>query len=103
MIVTNLQGICDGAGAVVIASEEAITKYNLTPLAKLVDYSVAGVDPTIMGIGPVYAIRDLLKKVKLKLDDIDLVEVRMIVGDCLDVNVCSDIMTRSMRPLLLNF
>ena len=73
--VTDLQGICDGAGAVVIASEEAITKYNLTPLARVVDYSVAGVDPTIMGIGPVFAIRDLLRKVNLTLDDIDLLEV----------------------------
>ena len=70
-----MQGICDGAGAVVIASEEAVKKYNLTPLARLVDYSVAGVDPTIMGIGPVYAIRDLLQKVNLSLDNIDLVEV----------------------------
>lgn len=71
----HFQGICDGAGAVVVASEEAVNKHNLTPLARLVGYSVAGVDPTIMGIGPVYAIRDLLQKVNLTLDNIDLVEV----------------------------
>lgn len=70
-----MQGICDGAGAVVLASEEAIRQHNLTPLAKLVNYSITGVDPTIMGIGPVYAIRDLLRKMNMSLDDIDLVEV----------------------------
>ncbi len=59
----------------VITSEEAVKKHNLTPLARLVGYSVAGVDPTIMGIGPVYAIRDLLQKVNMSLDNIDLVEV----------------------------
>ena len=74
-MLNRFQGICDGAGAVVIASEEAVNKHNLTPLARLVGYSVAGVDPTIMGIGPVYAIRDLLQKVNLSLDNIDLVEV----------------------------
>ena len=58
-----------------IASEEAVLRLNLTPLARLVDYSIAGVDPTIMGIGPVYAIRDLLLKVNMSLDNIDLVEV----------------------------
>ena len=71
----HFQGICDGAGAIVVASEEAVKKHNLMPLARLVGYSVAGVDPTIMGIGPVYAIRDLLQKANLTLDNIDLVEV----------------------------
>ena len=47
----SLQGICDGAGAVVLSSEAAITQHGLKPLARLVDYSVTGVDPTIMGIG----------------------------------------------------
>ena len=60
-----------------IVSEEAVREHNLTPLARLVGYSVAGVDPTIMGIGPVYAIRDLLQKASLSLDNIDLIEVRM--------------------------
>ena len=59
-----------------IVSEEAVREHNLTPLARLVGYSVAGVDPTIMGIGPVYAIRDLLQKASLSLDNIDLIEVR---------------------------
>lgn len=59
----------------IIASEEAVKKHNFSPLARLVDYSVAGVDPTIMGIGPVYAIRNLLAKTGKTLEDIDLFEV----------------------------
>lgn len=71
----SLQGICDGAGAVVLSSEAAITQHGLKPLARLVDYSVTGVDPTIMGIGPAYAIRMLLQRNNLSLSDIELVEV----------------------------
>lgn len=58
-----------------MASEEAATKHNLTPLARIVAFSVVGVDPTIMGIGPVPAIRNVLKATGKTLDDIDLVEV----------------------------
>lgn len=71
------QGICDGAGAVIIASEAAVKSHNLTPLARLVGYSVVGVDPSIMGIGPSPAIKNLLKVAGLSLNDIDLVEVSM--------------------------
>ena len=71
-----LQGICDGAGAVVLASEAAVKEHSLTPLARLVGYAVAGVEPTIMGIGPAPAIRKLLEKSGLSLNDIALVEVR---------------------------
>lgn len=74
-----MQGICDGAGVVIIASEEAVKKHDLTPLARLVDYSVVGVDPTIMGIGPVYAIRNLLGKTGKTLEDIDLFEVECLI------------------------
>ena len=70
-----VQGICDGAGAVIIASEEAVAKHNLTPLARIVSYNVAGCDPSIMGIGPVYAIRTALERAGLNLSDMDLVEV----------------------------
>lgn len=73
-----LKGICDGAGVVIVASEDAVKKYSLNPLARLVGYSVAGVDPTIMGIGPVYAIRNLLEKTGKSLDDINLVEVSYV-------------------------
>ncbi|XP_071536813.1 3-ketoacyl-CoA thiolase, mitochondrial isoform X1 [Panulirus ornatus] len=68
-------GICDGAGAVVLASEEACNEQNLKPLARLVGYAVAGVDPHIMGIGPAPAIRKLLKVSGLELKDVGLVEI----------------------------
>lgn len=65
----------------IVASEEAVKKHNLTPLARLVDYSIVGVDPTIMGIGPVYAIRNLLAKTGKSLQDIDLFEVTVARAD----------------------
>lgn len=68
-------GISDGAAAVLIASSDAVKQHNLKPLARLVGFAVVGVDPNIMGIGPAPAIRKLLNKVNLKLDDIDLIEV----------------------------
>jgi acetyl-CoA acyltransferase 2 len=71
----NASGITDGASAVIIASEEAVKKHDLTPLARLVSHDVAGVDPKIMGIGPVPAIKGALNKAGLKLSDISLVEV----------------------------
>lgn len=76
----SASGICDGAGAVVVASEEACKEYGYKPLARLVGYSVAGVDPSIMGIGPVPAIRNLLKAAGKTLNDIDLVEINEAFG-----------------------
>lgn len=73
-------GICDGAASVVVASEEALKKYNLTPLARLVAYSTVGVPPEIMGIGPVPAIQNVLKVAGLKMDDIDLFEINEAFG-----------------------
>lgn len=73
--VNPLQGICDGAGVVIVASEKACSEHNLIPLARLVAYDVVGVDPTIMGIGPAYSIQNVLKKAQMTLDNIDLVEV----------------------------
>merc|ERR1712236_85917 len=64
----SASGICDGAAAVIIASEEAVTKHGLTPLARIVGYGVSGCEPTIMGIGPVPAIRGLLGKADMKID-----------------------------------
>ncbi|XP_012625341.1 3-ketoacyl-CoA thiolase, mitochondrial [Microcebus murinus] len=71
----NASGICDGAAAVIIASEDAVKKHNFTPLARIVGYHVSGCDPAIMGIGPVPAISGALKKAGLSLKDMDLVEV----------------------------
>jgi acetyl-CoA acyltransferase 2 len=68
-------GISDGASSVIVASEAAVKKYNLTPLARLVGYSTVGVDPEIMGIGPVPAIQKLLKATGVSLNDIDLLEI----------------------------
>ncbi|KAG6461619.1 hypothetical protein O3G_MSEX012748 [Manduca sexta] len=69
----SASGISDGAGAIVLASEEAAK--NLKPLARLVGWSYVGVDPSIMGIGPVPAIENLLKVTKMSLNDIDLIEI----------------------------
>jgi acetyl-CoA acyltransferase 2 len=71
----NASGICDGAGAIILADEQTVKENNLTPLARFTSYHVSGVDPKIMGIGPVPAIQNLLKKNKLNLDQIDLFDV----------------------------
>ncbi|CAI5701907.1 unnamed protein product [Peronospora effusa] len=71
----NASGISDGAGTVLLASEEAVQKHNLTPLARVVSYQVSGVDPTIMGIGPVPAILGSLTRAGLKKSDIDLYDI----------------------------
>ncbi|MDR0906665.1 MAG: acetyl-CoA C-acetyltransferase [Oscillospiraceae bacterium] len=70
----NASGINDGAAALILASEEAVKKYGLKPIAKLVSWGQGGVDPKIMGTGPVPATRDALAKSKLTIDDIDLIE-----------------------------
>jgi len=71
----NASGICDGAGTIILASEEAVKQHGLTPLARLVAYSAVGVEPSIMGIGPVPAIQNVLKVAGKTLNDIDLVEI----------------------------
>ena len=70
----NASGINDGAAAIVLASGEAVEKYCLKPMAKLIGWGQGGVDPKIMGVGPVPASRQALKKAGLTIDDIDLVE-----------------------------
>jgi acetyl-CoA C-acetyltransferase len=71
----NSSGITDGAASVVIASETFIKKNNLKPLARITATTSAGVDPKIMGIGPVPALRKMEQKHGLKLSDFDLVEL----------------------------
>ncbi|XP_066157043.1 3-ketoacyl-CoA thiolase, mitochondrial [Euwallacea fornicatus] len=73
-------GISDGAGAVIVSSEQAAAKNNLKPLARILAYSVVGVDPTIMGIGPAPAIKAILKVTGKTLNDIDLVEINEAFG-----------------------
>ncbi len=70
----NASGINDGAAAILLASGEAVAQYGLTPLFKLVSWGQGGVDPKIMGVGPIPASRQALHKAGLKMSDIDLVE-----------------------------
>ncbi len=70
----NASGINDGAAAVIVASKEAVEKYNLKPMAKIISYAYHGTDPSIMGIGPVEAVRNALKKAGWKKEDLDLIE-----------------------------
>ena len=70
----NASGINDGAAAILLASGEAVEKYGLKPMAKLVSWGQGGVDPKIMGVGPVPASRQAMEKAGLKIEDIDLVE-----------------------------
>jgi acetyl-CoA acyltransferase 2 len=71
----NASGICDGAAALVLTTAEFAQAKGLRPLAKLVQWGVAGVDPSIMGIGPAPAIKNALARAELKLGDIDRFEV----------------------------
>ena len=71
----NSSGINDGAAAMLLASEAAVKKYNLKPIAKIVSMAVAGVDPAIMGIGPVPATQKALLRAGLTIADIDLFEL----------------------------
>lgn len=71
----NASGINDGAAAMLIASEAAVKKYGLTPIAKIEGMATAGVLPEIMGIGPVPATQKLLDRLNLSLDDIDIIEL----------------------------
>ena len=70
----NASGINDGAAAIVLASGEAVEKYGLKPMAKLVCWGQGGVDPKIMGVGPVPASRQAMEKAGLKIEDMDLIE-----------------------------
>ncbi|XP_012149244.1 yippee interacting protein 2 [Megachile rotundata] len=76
----SASGVCDGAGAVILASEEAVKTEGLKPLARLVGSCVVGVDPSIMGIGPSPAIKQLLKITNKTMDDIELVEINEAFG-----------------------
>jgi 3-oxoadipyl-CoA thiolase len=71
----NSSGINDGAAAMLLASEDAVKKYNLLPMARVVSMAVAGVDPSIMGIGPVPATKKALQRAGLKVSDLDIIEL----------------------------
>lgn len=71
----NASGINDGAAYVMLASEEAVKKYHLTPLVEIIEVDQAGVDPKFMGLGPVGAVKNVLNRSNLKLDEIGLLEL----------------------------
>ena len=89
----NSSQMSDGAGFVLVVSEKALKRYNLTPIARMVDYQVAGVEPYKMGVGPMMAIPKVLKHAGMKLADMDLIELNeafatqsMVVSKALDIN-----------------
>lgn len=71
----NASGINDGASFVLVASEDAVKKHKLTPLVEIISVGQGGVDPSIMGMGPVVAVAQALKKANLKLENIDILEL----------------------------
>jgi len=70
----NASGVNDGAAAIILASGEAVEKYGLKPMAKLISWGQGGVDPKIMGVGPIEASRKAFEKAGLTVDDMDLIE-----------------------------
>lgn len=71
----NASGINDGAASIVVAGEHFVQQHNLKPIARIVSWGIAGVDPTVMGIGPVPAIKQALERSNLTIEDMDLVEI----------------------------
>lgn len=71
----NSSGINDGAASVIVASEKAVEEKGLSPIARIVSWGIKGVDPSIMGIGPVPAIKQALERANLTLDDMDIIEI----------------------------
>jgi acetyl-CoA C-acetyltransferase len=71
----NASGINDGAAAVVLASEDAVRKMSLEPVAEIISYGESGIDPSLMGLGPVPATKIALEKAQLSIDDIELIEI----------------------------
>jgi len=71
----NSSGVTDGASSMLVASADAVSRHSLKPMARIIGYAQAGVDPRVMGIGPVPATKKLLEEVPMSLDDIDLIEL----------------------------
>lgn len=91
----NSSGLNDGAAALLLASSEACIKQGLTPLARIVAASVAGVEPSIMGIGPVKASQKVLERAGLSLDQMDLIEINeafsaQVLACLKELNIASD-------------
>ncbi|MGL4913988.1 MAG: acetyl-CoA C-acetyltransferase [Romboutsia sp.] len=71
----NASGINDGASIIIVASQKAVKEYKLNPIAEIVSVGQGGVDPAVMGLGPVPAVKDALDRANMKLEDIDLIEL----------------------------
>src|SRR5438132_964426 len=71
----NSSGVTDGASSMLVAARSAVDAHRLQPMARIIGYAQAGVDPKIMGIGPVPATKRLLEETRMQLDDIDLIEL----------------------------
>lgn len=78
MTAGNASGICDGAAANVLMSEEAVNKYGVRPLARIASYAWSACEPEIMGIGPVVAVREALKKVGKSVGEMDIIELNEV-------------------------
>jgi acetyl-CoA C-acetyltransferase len=94
----NASGVNDGAGAVVLASADALKSGNLKPIARLVSYAHVGVEPTIMGIGPVSATRLALKRAGLKVSDLDVIES----NEAFAAQACAVVKELALDPAKVN-
>jgi acetyl-CoA C-acetyltransferase len=94
----NASGLNDGAAALVLAGEQSVTSLGLKPLARLVGYAHAGVDPDYMGIGPVPATQQVLRRTGLSLDDIDVIEA----NEAFAAQACAVIQQLGLDPAKVN-
>ena len=94
----NASGLNDGAAAVVVASAAAVKANNLKPLARLVGYAYAGVEPDYMGIGPIPAVRNVLQRTGLRIQDFDVIEA----NEAFAAQACAVIQELGMDPAKVN-
>lgn len=94
----NASGLNDGAAALMLASEQAVKDLQLTPMARLVGYAHAGVDPDYMGIGPVPAVRQVLQRTGLTLQDIDVIEA----NEAFAAQACAVMQELDLDPARVN-
>ena len=94
----NASGLNDGAAALMLASEQAVNKLGLDPLARLVGYAHMGVDPDYMGIGPVSAVREVLQRTGMKLSEIDLIEA----NEAFAAQACAVMQELDLDPAKVN-
>ena len=94
----NASGLNDGAAALMLASEQAVKELQLTPMARLVGYAHAGVDPDYMGIGPVPAVHQVLQRTGLSLQDIDIIEA----NEAFAAQACAVMQELDLDPAKVN-